>query len=133
MTMLLGLCAVVITLAVTAIAITTLRASRRFENAAKELTRAAAVARASAAEVAKATRELRTFGRSLDTMAPSLRRAAHRVEDLGERALRLSNIVLNDVRDPIRATLAMIAVPRKGSGSLFGPPARRMARQEVES
>ena len=122
MSVLLEICAVIVTIAFAIIAIAVLRAMKRFEDAIKKT---AAVVRASVEDAATATRQVQELADSLESVVPPLRRAAGRVEELSDRAVRLSNVVLNEVEGPIRNTVAMITGVRAATRSLVGSLTRK--------
>ncbi len=125
MTMLLSLCAVVVTLAVVAIAIATIRAVRHLEATASEFKTTSEAVRVSVREAGAVLRQLQEFSGELETLVPPLKRASARVEQVGDRAVRLSNVILNEVEGPIRNTLALITGVRTGARSLIEALARR--------
>jgi uncharacterized protein YoxC len=127
MSVLLAVCAVVITIAFTIIAVALIRTLKGFEEATDAFKKTAAVVRASVEDAATATRQVQELAGSLESVVPPLRRAATRVEELSDRAMRLSNTVLNEVEGPIRTTVAMITGVRAATRSLVGSLTRRPA------
>ena len=125
MSVLLEICAVIVTIAFAIIAIAVLRAMKRFEDATDAFKKTAAVVRASVEDAATATRQVQELADSLESVVPPLRRAAGRVEELSDRAVRLSNVVLNEVEGPIRNTVAMITGVRAATRSLVGSLTRK--------
>ena len=125
MSVLLGICAVVSTLCLAVVAYAILRVLRKFEIASDELTRTAEVVRSTASE---ANHLARRFGRIADELEPvivPLKRATARLEDLGDRAVQLSNVVLDEVERPLRTTMAVLSGVRAGAHSLIGALTRR--------
>jgi hypothetical protein len=125
----LEVCAIIVTVAIAVIAIMTIRAMHRFESAAIEFKRTARMVRASVAEAETVTRQVQELAGSIETVVSPLKRAAHRVEELSDRAVGLSNVVLNEVEGPIRNTLALITGVRTGTRSLMGALTRRAGRE----
>jgi len=54
-----------------------------------------------------------------------VRRAAARIDEVAERAMRASHAVLDEVEPPLRNTLAVLAGLRTGTRSLIGALSRR--------
>jgi uncharacterized protein YoxC len=125
MTVLLGLCAVVVTLAIAAIAIATIRAVRHLSEAANEFKSTSEAVRISIRDADVMIRQLQELSAQLETLVSPLKRAVNRVEQVGDRAVRLSNVVLNEVEGPIRNTLALITGVRTGARSLMSALSRR--------
>lgn len=125
MSVLLATCAVVVTLAIAAIAIATIRAMRRFEETADEFQRTAEAIRASVVEAEAVTRQIQELAGALEGVVPPLKQAAHRFADLSDRAVSMSNVVLNQVEGPIRNTAALITGVRSGTRSLLSALTRR--------
>lgn len=120
---LLGICAVVVTLAIAGIAIAIMRSLKRFEVTADEFSRTAEVLRSTIAEVHELTE-------SMGAVVPPLQRAASRMEDLSDRAARISNSVLNEIEGPIRNTVAVITGVRTGTRSLIGALTNRIHKMQ---
>jgi hypothetical protein len=118
MTVLLAVCAVVVTVAIAITAVVTMRAIRRFEKTAEILRGAIAHSEAVIHEVHELTD-------SLGSVVTPLRRAAGGVEQLSDRAVRISSAVLDEIERPVRTTLALINGVRTGTRSLVGALTRR--------
>lgn len=133
MSPLLQICAVIVTLAVAAIAVAVLRAVKSFGEATEEFRKTADVARASIAEIDVVTRQLREIATSVESAIQPFQRTARRVEDLGQqvesigqRALRVTNAVLNQIESPVTQTVALMTGVRAGTQSLFSRLAGRI-------
>jgi ABC-type transporter Mla subunit MlaD len=121
MTVLLGICAVISTLGLVAMAIAIIRAMRRFEHASDQVTRTAEVVRASMGQIERLASEF-------EAVLPPLKRAAADLENLGDRAMKLSNAVLDELEKPLHTTMALLSGVRAGTRSLMGAFLRRAGR-----
>ena len=126
MTVLLAVCAVVVTIAVAVIAIATVRAINRFENTAEEIQKTAEMLRGTIAQTETVIREVHELTDSLGQAVQPLRRAAGGIEHVTNRAVRVSSSILNEIEAPVRTTLALINGVRNGTRSLFGALTRRL-------
>jgi len=127
MPVLLQICVVIVTLALGAIAIVTVRTMIRFERAADEVSQTAEMLQKSIAQMQNVTHEIHEVVASVADIAPRLRRTAARFEDLGERTARLSAAVLEEVEAPVRTAVAVARGVRIGSRILFDRLAHRIA------
>jgi len=119
MSPLLQVCAVIVTVAIAAIAIATLRAMQRFEHAIDEFRKTADVARASIAEIDVVTRQIRELAVSVEDVVTPLQRVSRRVAALGDRAVDLSDAVLTQIESPIHQTVALVTGVRVGTRTLL--------------
>lgn len=126
MTVILVVCAVVVTIAIVLIAVATVRAINRFENTAEEIQKTAEMLRGTIAQTEAVIHEVHELTDSLGEVVPPLRRAADGIENVTNRAVRISSTVLNEVEAPVRTTMALIHGVRNGTRSLFGALTRRM-------
>ena len=126
MTVLLAVCAVVVTIAVVVLAIATVRAFNRFENTAEEIQKTVEMLRGTITQTETVIREVHDLTDSLGQVVPPLRRAADGVEHIANRAVRVSSTVLNEIEAPVRTTMALINGVRSGTRSLFGALTRRL-------
>ena len=118
MPVLLQVCAVIVTVAIVAIAIATVRAMNRVAKSSEDFNRTAEIVRASLGEFQAVTRQFQGMADSLQGLVPPLKRAAHQLEALGDRAVGLTSAMLNEVEKPIRTTLAVVAGMRTGTRTL---------------
>ncbi len=125
MTVILTVCAVVVTVALVALAIATVRAMNRFENTAEEIQKTAEMLRGTIAQSEAVIREVHELADSFGSVVPPLRRAADGIEQLSNRAVRISSSVLNEVEAPVRTTIALINGFRTGTRSLVSALTRR--------
>ena len=126
MTVLLAVCAVVVTIAIVVLAIATVRAINRFENTAQEIQKTVEMLRGTIAQTETVIREVHDLTDSLGQVVPPLRRAADGIEHIANRAVRVSSTVLNEIEAPVRTTMALIHGVRTGTRSLFGALTRRL-------
>lgn len=126
MTVILTVCAVVVTVAIAALAIATVRAMNRFENTAEEIQKTAEMLRGTIAQSEAVIREVHELADSFGSVVPPLRRAADGIEQLSNRAVGISHTVLNEVETPVRTTLALINGFRTGTQSLVSALRRRV-------
>jgi uncharacterized protein YoxC len=125
MTVLLAVCAVVVTVAIAALAIATVRAMNRLENTAAEIEKTAEMLRGTIAQSEAVIREVHELADSFGSVVPPLRRAADGIEQLSNRAVRISSTVLNEIEAPVRTTMALINGFRTGTRSLVSALTRR--------
>ena len=126
MTVLLAVCAVVVTIAITVLTIAAVRAINRFENTAEEIQKTAEMLRGTITQTESVIREVHQLTDSLGEVVPPLRRAAGGLEHVANRAVGISSTVLNEIEAPVRTTMALIHGVRNGTRSLFGALTRRM-------
>lgn len=128
MPVLLQVCAVLVTLAVIAVAISVTRAVNRFVLLSDEFSRTNETIRSSVAQAEAMTRQLRELVNEVQSIVPPIKRVADRVGEIGERTVGLTNAILSEVENPVRNTLALITGVRTGTRSLLGALARRVGR-----
>jgi hypothetical protein len=115
-------CIVVVTLALVAIAIATIRAMARFEKTAQEL-------RETAQEARRSISEVHEMVDSLSEAVTPLKRTIARFEELGQRTVRLSSAVLDEVERPVRTAVALVHGVRQGTHTLLGRLSQRFAHR----
>jgi hypothetical protein len=71
------------------------------------------------------TRQVEDLVASMQSAMAPVRRAAARIDEVAERAMRASHAVLDEVEPPLRNTLAVLAGLRTGTRSLIGSLSRR--------
>ena len=119
MPMLVQVCVVIVTAALAAIAIMTIRAMRRFEKAADKISETADMVQRSVAEIGNVTREAHEIVISLGEIGPRLKGVAARFEAIGERTATLSSAVLEEVEAPVRTAVALSRAVRSGTTELL--------------
>lgn len=127
MPVLLQICAVIVTIAIAAIAIATVRAMGRFEKVAAEFQETAQAARTTLADVHKVTDEIRQLVNDAGEVVPRFKAVMHRFEQIGERTAQLSSDLLEQVEAPVRTAVAISRGVRRGTWSLFDRLKQRFA------
>lgn len=130
MPVLLQICAVIVTMAIAAIAVVTVRAMVRFETAAKEFTQTAEMVRRSIAEIHEVTREVQAVTASVSEFVPRVKGMASRFENLAGRATGLSHAVVAEIA-PIRSAVAVANGVRSGAARLFRALTKRPSRHRT--
>ena len=125
MTVLLAVCAVVVTIAFVVLAVASVRAINRFENTAEEIQKTAELLRGTIAHSEAVIHEVHELADSFGSIVPPLRRAADGIESMSNRAVRISSAVLNEIETPVRTTLALLNGFRSGTRSLVSALTRR--------
>jgi uncharacterized protein YoxC len=131
MTVLLAVCAVVVTVAIAVIAIAAVRAIHRFEDTAAEIQKTAEMLRGTIAHSEAVLHEVHELTDSLGSVVAPLRRAADGAAQLSDRAVGMSSAVLDEIERPVRTTLALINGIRTGTRSLVGALTRRAKQTQT--
>lgn len=118
MSPLLQICIVIVTIALVALALVTIRAVRRFEKAADAFSRTAEGLHASIGQIEEVTQEVRSVVMSLADIAPALRRTSARFESVAERTTNLTHVVLDEIERPIHRVAALARGVRSGVSAL---------------
>ena len=126
---LLQVCAVIVTIALVAIAIVTIRTMIRFEKAAEQLAETAVAIRDSFEQFQVITREAGELVNSLQDVVPYLTRTASRFEALGERAAGLSSSLLEQVETPLRTVTAVLRGLRTGTSQFLDRVGHRITQR----
>lgn len=126
-------CIVVLTLAVVAFAIATIRIMSRLDKSMNEFSALADEVRHSLSKFQQLTHEVRGMVGTLsekvsDTVTP-LRRAAERFEHLADRTARLSSAVLDEVERPVSTAVALARGVRLGTTTFLGKISERLAHR----
>ncbi len=117
---------VIATLAFVAIVTTTIIALVRLGQAAGRLSTAAESSLAQVEAIVLETKELLAAMREI---MPPAQRVMKRFERLGDRVAAISTAVLDEVEEPVLATVAMARGLRAGSTSLLDSLTRRFVRR----
>ena len=133
MPMLLQICAVIVTMAMVAIAIATVRAMIHFEKTASEFTKTSKALHDSIAEAQVVIQDVRSMVTSLQSVVPGIRGVVTRFEDLGQRAARLSSSVLDEVEAPVRTATAVARGIRTGTSFLLDRIVQRFGRPSTQA
>lgn len=125
MMVVIGICAVAVTLAFIAVSVAAMRAMDRFTRTADELSKTSEAIRDSLDRADAVTREFHELAESLQTVVPGVRRVVNRFEEIGDRTARLSSTVLNEVEGPIRTAVAVIRGVQTGAHTLMNALSHR--------
>lgn len=125
MTILLGVCAVLVTIAFVTLTVAAVRALNRFGEVATQLEQTMQRLDESVAGVQAVTREARDLITSAGQVVPHVHRAARSLETVGTRAAGLGHALLNEVEVPLRSAIRLFRGARYTAGSLLVKLARR--------
>ena len=119
MSLLIGICVVVASLAVVAIAVATVRAMYRVEMATDQISKLAGEIRLWVGQAGELTREARETVASARGVIAPIRRVVERFGALGEQTAELSAAVLAEVEPPLRTAVAVARGVRSGTADLL--------------
>lgn len=125
----LQICAGVVTTAIVAIAIASVRAMVRFERAAETLTETADVVRRSVSEAREVTHEAHELVAALADAGDRIRGTAVRFSELGDRVATLSRSVVDEVEQPVREAVALARGVRTTAAMLMERLSQRVTRR----
>jgi uncharacterized protein YoxC len=128
MPLLIQICIAVVTVAIVAIAATSIRAMIRLGEAAERLTSAAQVSMNQVERVVQETQELLA---SMREIMPPAQRVANRFHQLGERAADLSTAIFNEIEQPALTAVAVARGVRTGTAELLGLLTRRFGQRHA--
>jgi len=115
MSTLLQICFVIVTIAVAAIAVATIRVMQQFRKTSDEFSSMAREARQWIDQLRNVTHDAGEIVSSFREYAPRLRRVVDRFEAIGERTAMLSDAVLHEVETPVRTAVAVARGLRFGA------------------
>src|SRR5204862_8178249 len=113
------ICAVIVTIAVVAIAAATIRSSNRLVKALEEVSRLAVDLQQWMVQARQVTDNAQEVLGSIRDAVDPVKRMTERFENLGDRAVRLSEAVLDEVETPVRAAVAFTRGVRTGTAYFF--------------
>jgi uncharacterized protein YoxC len=119
MTLLVGTCVVIATLALVAIAVAAIRAMTRLEKAADQVTTLTGEIQQWIGQAQELTREARETVSSVRGVIAPIHRVAERFETVAERAAGLSDAVLAEAEPPLRTALAVARGVRSAAAFLL--------------
>lgn len=125
MTVLLGTCAVVVTVAFVALVLAAIKALNRFGDTATQLEQTARRLDESIAGVQNVTREAHDLIASAGQVMPHVKRTVEQIEGVGDRAVGLSQALLNEVEVPVKSAIRLFRGLRFTAGTLLEKLARR--------
>lgn len=118
MPMLLQVCVVIVTAALALIALMTIRAMKRFERAADQISQTAEVLQRSIEEIGVVTRDAHAVVHSIQGVVPRVTSVVSRFEAIGQRTASLSSDLLTEVEAPVRTAVALSRAVRSGTAHL---------------
>jgi len=125
----LQICAAVVTTAIVAIAIATVRTMVRFERAAEKLTETSDVVRRSISEVREVTHEAHELVASLAEAGDRLKGTISNFAEIGDRVSGLTHAVVDEVEAPVREAVALARGVRTSATMLFERLSNRVTRR----
>jgi uncharacterized protein YoxC len=129
MTPLIQICAVIVTLALVAIAVATVRAMLRLERAADEFSQTNNAIQKFLAESKTVTHQIQEVVGRAGSVVDQVRGVADRFQEVGERTARLSSAMVDEVEAPIRTAVAAMRGVRAGTGFLLDRLTNRLAHR----
>jgi hypothetical protein len=127
MPILLQVCLVAGTIALIAVAVALVRMLNRLAKTAEEVNATLPMVRKSIDQVEKITAEAHEVVSAFADIAPTLRRTANLVENIGTRAVGISNTLLDEVEGPVRGAVSLVRGIRAGANVLLH---RRVKRHD---
>jgi len=120
MSVLLQVCLVIVTIAVVAIAVATVKMMQHFRRSSDEFSRLAVDARQLIGQLGTTAREAQEIVSTFRDIAPRVRRVMERFEAVGDRAVTLSDTLIHEVEMPVRTLVALVRGVRYGAQQLVG-------------
>ena len=118
MTTLLAICLVIVTISIVAMAVTAIRIMSRVRRTSDELTILSQEGRLLIDRVNVLAAEAGEVVGTFRDVAPRARRVIEHIESIGERAVDLSDAVIQEVESPIRTAIAVARGVRFGTRQL---------------
>lgn len=119
MSVLLQICLVIVTIAVVAIAIATVRMMQHLRKASDEFSRLAEDGRQYIDQLRNVTHDAGEIVRTVRGIAPRMSRVVERFEAIGARTADLTENVIHEVEAPVRTVVAMVRGVRYGAQQLI--------------
>jgi uncharacterized protein YoxC len=117
MSPLVQICIVIVTIALLACALLTMRLlTRFFQRAGDDVAQLSVSVRESLSRLDQTVTEARTMVASVQQCVPPLRRVVDRFEDIGQRTADLSETVLEELELPVLTVAAVARGVRSGAG-----------------
>lgn len=113
--MLLEICAVVVTVALVAIAVASIRAMKTFQRTADEATRTLAAGRKAAAEVRQIADSIRSIADEVQQSLDGLRKVKQQFADVRERATHLTRGSFAEMRETVREAAGSVRDGRQNA------------------
>jgi uncharacterized protein YoxC len=125
MPVLLQICIVAATIAFIAVAIAVVRALNRLSKTAEHLNTTIPMIQKSIDQIDKIAGEAHEVVAAFSDIAPTLRKTANLVENVGARAADLSHALLDEVESPVRGAVGLVRGIRAGANVLLHRRAKR--------
>ena len=127
MSVLLQICFVIVTIAVVAIAVATIKMMQHFRKASDDFSKLAEDGRQLIDQLKNVAQEAGEIVGGFRDVAPRVRRVLERFESIGERTADLSDAVIHEVEEPIRTVVAVARGVRFGALQLIERLSHRFA------
>lgn len=128
MSNLLAVCVVIVTISVVAIAVMAIRIMSRVRRTSDELTRFSEEGRLLIGRLNLVAHDAGEIVGTFREVAPRVRRVVEHIESIGERAVDLSDAVMQEVESPIRNAIAVARGVRFGTQRLVEHWIERFSR-----
>ena len=119
MSVLLQFCFVIVTIAVAAIAVATIRVLGHFRHASDEFSRLAQETQEWIEQLKRVTTGAEEIVGSVKEVVPRFQSVAQRFEAIGDRAAGVSDALVSEVEAPVRAAVALARGVRYGTAHLI--------------
>lgn len=116
---LIQICIGVVTLAIIALAVVTIRAMKSFERAATEFRRTSESVQQLTKQVRTISASVREMGDVLGDLIPRLKRVGSRFGEIRNRASHLTNGSFEDMRETVRRAASTMRAARELTGLVF--------------
>jgi len=120
MSALLQICFVIVTISVVAIAVATMRMMLHLRKTTDEVSQFTREAREAIVQLRGVVQDAAQIVDAFQDVAPRVRGMISRFEDVGERTLGLSEVLMREVEAPIRTAVAVVRGVRFGAQELIG-------------
>jgi uncharacterized protein YoxC len=127
MSVLLQICFVIVTIAVAAIAVATIKVMQHFRKASDEFSTLAVEGRQLIDQLKVVAQEAGEIVGTFRDVAPRMRRVVERFESIGERTASLTDAVVHEVEAPVRTAVAVARGVRFGTQQLIQKLSQRFA------
>ena len=131
MPLILQICCVIVTIALVALAIVTIRTLNRFARAADVFNESAPMLKDALAQIDLVVREAREVLNAAEQILTPVRRTLGRLESIGDRAADISGALLMEIEGPMQTAVAVSRGIRKGTTFLFSRLARRFDHRQA--
>jgi len=127
MSVLLQICFVIVTIAIVAIAIATIKVTQHVRRSSDEFSMLAVETRKLIDQLGNVARDAQEIVNTFRDVAPRVRRVMDRFEAVGDRAVTLSDTLIREVEIPVHTLVALVRGFRYGARLLVGRLTQRFA------